>query len=507
MADDESGVMVDLDRGRGVLVALHGHGDEPGDARAWGRRVAPPGWEVVAPGASRGEDGQRSWFETGPRGADDDDLRRSVAKVADVVEQVTGSGRPVILAGFSQGAAIAAHAVLSGVACDGALLIAGFIAEPASGELPQAVLATSRIFVVGADGDEVVPDILVRAAADLLEASGAAVDLRIIEGGHAVSPAAAGLAREWIARTRRSGPRVSIGLPVDRIGTDLCSAAGIVDLSVGFERMGFDAAFVTDHPAPDERWLTAGGHHALEPTVALAVAATVTTRLLLHTNVYVLAYRNPFLAAKAIVSLDLVAEGRLILGVAAGYLRPEFAALGRSFDERASLLDEALELVPRIWSGDVVAGEGSDWSARSVMALPTPYQRPHPPIWVGGNSVAAMRRAARHGQGWSPLPTPGNLGDAVTTASIRTLDDLRSRLDRFRCECEVAGRTEPLTTCFVPFSQAGFLAEPVAGLAPMIDEIAQLDEMGVDWVALSVPGSSRSEVLEHAAALADELHR
>ena len=88
-----------------------------------------------------------------------------------------------------------------------------------------------------------------------------------------------------------------------------------------------------------------GGHHALEPTVVLAVAAASTTRLRLMTNLYIITYRNPFLAAKAIASLDSLAEGRVILGTGAGYLESEFRALGADFDARNDRLDESLELM------------------------------------------------------------------------------------------------------------------------------------------------------------------
>ena len=84
--------MREFDVGLGSLVVLHGHGDEPGAAREWGRRLAPAGWEVVAPGAGRDPEGVRSWFSTGPRGADLDDLRRSAQRVGELVAQLQAKG-------------------------------------------------------------------------------------------------------------------------------------------------------------------------------------------------------------------------------------------------------------------------------------------------------------------------------------------------------------------------------------------------------------------------------
>jgi probable F420-dependent oxidoreductase len=235
------------------------------------------------------------------------------------------------------------------------------------------------------------------------------------------------------------------------------------------------------------------------------VAAASTRRLLLHTNVYVLAYRNPFLAAKALASLDVVADGRLVIGVAAGYLRPEFAALGADFDRRVERLDEALELLPRIWGEHGVAATGADYEARSVTSLPHPVQRPHPPIWIGGNSVSAMRRAVRSAQGWSPFPTPEGAAGALRTAVIDDLGALSDRLRRLAELVEEHGRVEPLTTCFTPFSLPDYLADPVGGLEPMAQEVEQLADMGVDWISLMVPGETRSAVAESASALADRL--
>jgi len=140
-----------------------------------------------------------------------------------------------------------------------------------------------------------------------------------------------------------------------------------------------------------------------------------------------------------------------------------------------------------------------------VTALPHPVQRPHPPIWVGGNSLSAMRRAVRYAQGWSPFPTPDGVSRAVRTASIGDVDELATRLVRLEQLREEAGRVERLTTCFVPFSLPGYLADPIGGRARLCEEVCALGDLGVDWVALMVPGTTRSEVLDNAATLADDL--
>ena len=505
--------MRDVDRGSGVLIALHGHGDDPASARAWGRQLAPHGWEVLAPGAQEDADGQRSWFSTGPRGVVLGELRSSTHKIGDLVERLQTGGSRVAVAGFSQGGALALALGLFGIHPDAVISICGFYPElegkvelaVAGGSAPAASQAT-QVLVLNAAEDEFVPAFLGADAAAMLSAQEIPSTYQVVGGGHQVGKDALEYSRSWLARVLSSGIRVSLGLPVDRVdtGAELVSGAAVADLAAGYERLGFHAAYVTDHPAPDDRWLSSGGHQALEPTVALAVAAAVTDRLQLHTNVYVLPYRNPFIAAKALSSLDVLSGGRLILGVAAGYVGAEFAAVGADFDSRGATLDESLEMLLRIWTETSISGAGANWSARSVTALPHPSAVP--PIWVGGNSKAAIRRAIRYGQGWSPFPTPVGSGKGLRTAEISSVDALAERLQLVKQLCEEAERTEPLSICFVPFSLGGYLANPAAGLAPLLDEVAQLSELGVDWLALMVPGDTRSEVLDHARELSGALN-
>lgn len=489
----------------GVLVALHGYGDAAATALSWGRRVAPPDWEVLAPAAPTDASGNTSWFATGPRGVDPVTIAASVQRIEALLSRLERSGIPVVLAGFSQGAALALAMAWRGTAARRVVALCGFFPEIEDPEHGVGPGSRPPVLILNTDADEQVPAFLGSDAARMFQTAGHRVDNVVVAGGHHVSAGVAGIAARFVAEVATQRPWISLGLPVERVDPagEFTSGEAIAELARGYERLGFHAGYVTDHPAPDDRWLAGGGHHALEPVAALGAAAVATDRLKLHTNVYILPYRNPFLAAKALASLDAISGGRVIAGVAAGYVGPEFAALGADFPRRGELLEESLALLPKIWSGSSVAATGSGWEARSATSRPATYGGP--PLWVGGNSSAALRRGVTLAQGWSPMPTPAGSGRGLRTTEIVDRDALELRLREARERCDAAGRLEPLTICFVPFGLSAYLADPKAGLTALADEVADLASLGVDWFPLMVPGASRSEVLDNAAALAGEL--
>ena len=204
------------------------------------------------------------------------------------------------------------------------------------------------------------------------------------------------------------------------------------------EEAGFSGIGFTDHPAPSERWLAAGGHDALDPLAALAFCAAVTDRLRLIPNILVLPYRNPFLVAKAGATLDALSGGRFTLAVATGYLRAEYQALGVDFDQRNALFDEAIEVILGVWTENDFAHQGTTFTAKGQTANPKPD--PLPPIWVGGNSRLSRQRVARYGQGWSPFPAPRSLARTTKSTPLESLDDLRPMLDELWQFVEEAGR-------------------------------------------------------------------
>jgi probable F420-dependent oxidoreductase len=288
--------------------------------------------------------------------------------------------------------------------------------------------------------------------------------------------------------------KFSVSLPTDRIdrGAEFVSQAAVAEIAAAAEGAGYDACFVTDHPFPPHRWLYGGGHHALDPFVALSFAAAATSRLRLQTHILVLPYRNPFLVAKSVLSLDVLSGGRVILGVAAGYLKGEFGALGADFEARQEASDDAIRAMKLAWAGDEVRFDGRGFKAIGNSMGFRPAQQPHPPIWVGGNSRAAIRRAVELGDGWVPFPNTAAMAQYTRTPPMETLDDLAARIAFARQHAASVGRREPLDICYSLVSQGSKALEP----REATERIAKLRELGVTWLTVGFPASTRGEYID-----------
>src|SRR5512134_3708723 len=129
----------------------------------------------------------------------------------------------------------------------------------------------------------------------------------------------------------------------------------------------------------------------LDPAVALAYIAAQTSTIRLGTGIIILPQRNPLVLAKELASVDVVSGGRLLFGLGAGYLKPEFDALGVSFEQRGPRASEAIEVIRTLWTQEKPEFHGRFWSFSGIQAHPHPVQKPHPPILVGGHSPGAFR--------------------------------------------------------------------------------------------------------------------
>ena len=279
--------------------------------------------------------------------------------------------------------------------------------------------------------------------------------------------------------------------------SDLLDSGEISDVAVAVEAAGFDAFALTEHPIPGANWLAHGGHQTLDPFVGLAFAAAVTERIQLLTHLSVAPYRNPFLLAKTAATLDRCSNGRFILGLGAGYHKTEFFALGVDFDERNALFDEALELLPKAWSGDPFDAGGLHFTAKGVIQRPRPAQDPIP-IWIGGNSKLSRRRAAT-AQGWMPMGIPEEVARTTRSPHISGLEQLTGMIAEVK---DFAGdRAGELDFC-MSYMEEG-IHQPTSDIQRHVDELGKMEAAGLTYVNVGHPPTTPEQMLDFIQAFGE----
>jgi probable F420-dependent oxidoreductase len=258
------------------------------------------------------------------------------------------------------------------------------------------------------------------------------------------------------------------------------------------EERGFESVWVSEHVvlfddydsrypyAADGRFPGGGDSGLLEPFTALTFLASVTRHVRLGTGICLVPQRNPVYTAKQVADLDVLSGGRVDFGVGIGWLREEFEVLQMPFDQRAERCREHLEVMKALWCDEVSEYRGDLYRLRPCRMYPKPVQQPHPPVHVGGESDAALRRVAEFGQGWYSFNrTPAELGDP-----LRRLDQLLGERDRSRADVQVTVYLNPLAPGMVEgYREHG--VDRVVGLCFALDRdslLATLDQLVVDLV-------------------------
>jgi len=261
------------------------------------------------------------------------------------------------------------------------------------------------------------------------------------------------------------------------------------DVAVEAERLGFESVWLPEHlvfPVDMSGSPHPGSDHPPVPPSTpvfdcfayLSYIAGRTERIRLGTHVYLMGLRHPFIAARAVQTLDLVSGGRAEVGIGAGWLATEWLAVGLDFRTRGRRLDEALAVCKRLWSEEVVEHHGEFFDFDPVMFEPKPVQRPWPPVHVGGESNAALRRAARSADGWIGLDhTPQSVAPLV------------ARLHELRRE---AGRDD------APFTVSA------GGTLEGRDDVRRFEDAGVDRLIVA-PWRRSPEAIDALRRLADRI--
>lgn len=172
------------------------------------------------------------------------------------------------------------------------------------------------------------------------------------------------------------------------------------------EAMGYDMIAIPEHFVIPADHVELSGPHYLSSTVAQAYLAGATDSIRLNSCVTILPLQHPIVLAKALATADWMSGGRMMVTFGIGWLETEFDFLGVPFGERGRIADEYLEAIIELWTSDSPRFEGRYVSFRDMAFEPKPVQKPHLPVWIGGDADAALKRAARFASGWWPFLTP-----------------------------------------------------------------------------------------------------
>ena len=264
----------------------------------------------------------------------------------------------------------------------------------------------------------------------------------------------------------------------------------LASLAQRSESLGYRGVFLSDHIAiptdlrsaypyrSDGRFPLAADDLILEPITALSYLAAVTHRIHLGFSVLVLPYRHPVLNAKMLATLDVISNGRLIVGAGVGWMAEEFAALDADFDARGGVTDEHVAVLRAFWSQAAPTLSGPHYDVSGVSISPRPMQKPHPPIWTGGISPPALRRAATLGDGWHGVrQSPADVaGVAARIAELRANAGLS--MDGYSISLRAG-----LDATDAPFT--GDARTPLRGSADQIAaDLAAYADAGVTYLAV-----------------------
>jgi probable F420-dependent oxidoreductase len=282
------------------------------------------------------------------------------------------------------------------------------------------------------------------------------------------------------------------------------------------EDLGYDHVWVSDHIIlpkkvdsfypyaadgvatfkPDEPYY--------EPLAALNFIAGCTQRIRLGTHVLIIPYRNPVLTAKILSTLDVLSGGRLILGAGVGWMEEEFKAMGLdTYKERGAVTDEYLQIYKELWTKEDASFDGKYYQISDTGFEPKPVQKPHPPIWIGGHSGPAVRRAARYGDGWMPI--------GLRPPAILEPEELSGKIARLRKLTVEAGRPEnavslTFSTGVVFNDAAGSSRTWMQGNPEQIaSDLRQYQDLGVSNFIINFQGGTVLELQENMERFSREV--
>jgi len=281
-----------------------------------------------------------------------------------------------------------------------------------------------------------------------------------------------------------------------------------LELAKNAELLGFDSIWISDHVVLPTIYQGRFSEVLYDPFVLLSSIAANTKKISLGTSVIIVPYRNPIVVAKMISTIDVLSEGRIVLGVGPGWMEEEFNILGIAFNERGQRTDEYINIFKEVWEKDEPQFEGEFYSFSKIKFYPKPIQKPHPPIWIGGISKKAIARAVELGNGWHPVWLSPDQTEkkmrylkSIAKEKERNLDDfvfsIRNRL-RILKTAELKKPEFTESRGEYTFSFHGTTEE-------IIHKIKQFESIGVSHIMFDLDVENDDEMFKTIEQLADDI--
>ena len=265
------------------------------------------------------------------------------------------------------------------------------------------------------------------------------------------------------------------------------------------DEIGYDMLSVPEHFIIPRAHVPLSGPHYFHAAAGQAYYAGATERILINSSIAILPLQHPIVTAKALATIDWMSSGRIIATFGVGWLEKEFEILGVPFHERGAMSEEYLAAIIELWTSDDPAFEGRYVSFKDVAFEPKPFAKPHPPVWMGGDADAVLRRAARYASGWWPFLTKP--------------DDIAARIDFIKSQPDFKGGPFEvmygMSTSRVgeghaviddPNARAGMSAQEI------VDRLSWLKAQGVTMSAVPIPAvSGISEYRDYAQWVIEEI--
>lgn len=246
------------------------------------------------------------------------------------------------------------------------------------------------------------------------------------------------------------------------------------------EKLGYAMICVPEHHVIPNSHVALSGKFYFNAYAGMSYFAGATETIKVNSCIAILPLQNPIISAKALSTIDWLSGGRTIITFAAGWLKEEFDALGVPFNERGKICDEYLAAIIELWTSDNPEFEGKYINFKDIAFEPKPVQKPHLPVWLGGEADAVLRRAARHAQGWWPFLTKP--------------EDIPGRIDFIKSQTDYSGKLEHVFYGFATSRLGeGHVPQDDPKVRPgmtkqeIIDRLGWFKTLGVTMSGLSVP--------------------